>query len=213
MISLAAGAGDYLFLVVMLVFGLINWVANKVKEGKQPPPKPTARPAPRPVSAPSARDPEDDRMRRFLEALGVPGDAREAPAPPFPVRPAPVTRRAPPPPLPLPSPPRDRSLDDDDAASAPGERIHLRELQTTAVPEFQTVSSRVAADSDEDFRTVSSRISAVPTVAPVADPIRALYGGEALSGSLFTVLRSPVSLRQALVLREILGPPRSLQTP
>jgi hypothetical protein len=209
MISLAAGGGDYLFLVVMLVFGLINWLANKAKEGKAPPPRPNAPPRP---SVPQSGDPEAERMRRFLEALGVPSDATEAPAPPVartPMpRPAPVARRAAPPPLPAP----DRSLDEADTTTEPVERIRLPELRTVEVPEFQTVSSRITADSGAEFVTVSSGISAVPTVAPLAEIVAAPRSSDALSVALRQALRSPTDLRAAFVLREVLGPPRSLQS-
>ena len=76
--------------LVMLVFGLINWLANKVKEGKAaPPPRPIARPPQARETAPQTGNAEAERMRRFLEALGVPADATAA----APVRP-PAANRA-----------------------------------------------------------------------------------------------------------------------
>jgi hypothetical protein len=212
----ASDFGDYLFLAIMLVFGLINWVATKLKEGKTPPQQQRpARPAARPVEAPSA-DAEAERMRRFLEALGVPSDEPERPAPPPPAprpvpRPAPaMTRTAPPPPPPLPV---ERSLDEADTTTEPVEHIRLPELQTAPMREFETVSSRVSADEDGDFVTVAGAISAVPAcprehpeLATSSAPARRVY-----TSSILAKLCDRNDVRTALILSEILGPPRSLR--
>jgi hypothetical protein len=207
MVTIAASDfGDYLFLVIMLVFGLINWVANKLKEGKGAPPTPRA---PRPAARQQpTRDAEEERMRRFLEALGVPQDEAPSPAPVAP-RPAPVTSRPAPPPLPVEPP----SLDAADTTDEPVEHIHIPELQTVPVREFETVSSRVSADADGDFVTVASGVSAVPDCArhPESGPMSATP--TRLDGNvLLARLRSRHDVRTALILSEILGPPRSLRS-
>ncbi len=221
-ISLAAGGGDYLFLVVMLVFGLINWLAGKAKEAKdaKAPPRPpltgTVRP-PRSASRPESADPEAERMRRFMEALGIPPD--EAPATPLPPaprpsapRPAPVSvplapRPLAPPPLPVP----EHSLDEADTTTEPVERIHIPELQTPKLPEFETISSRVVADSTGDFVTVTGETSAIPGVSRVAEVPAHLRDFGLGVGTVRAALASRANIRTALVLREILGPPRSMQ--
>ncbi len=208
MITLAAGGGDYIFLVVMLVFGLINWLANKVKEGKAPPPEADTTATPPRRDAPPSADPEADRMRRFLEALGVPGDAPETPAAP------PISQRArlAPRPLPPPLPPPEYSFHEEDATPEPVEHVPFHELQTRTVPEFETVSSRVSADPHGDFETLVAEISAIPTVDRLADtplPERLIVTD---AGTVRATLRSPANVRTALILREILGPPRSLQS-
>jgi len=206
MITLAAGGGDYIFLVVMLVFGLINWLANKVKEGKAAAPPPD-RPATRPsAGAPPSADPEAERMRRFLEALGVPGDPRETPAPPV-SRSEPVAPRPLPPPLPEP----EHYVDDETVTSHHGERHHIPELQTERLSEYQTVSSRVAADPDGEFVTLAAEVSAIPHVAPAPDLAAPTREGSPTARSFYALLRSHSDVRTAIVLREILGPPRSLQ--
>jgi hypothetical protein len=210
--SLAAGGGDVLFLVVVLVIGLINWLAQKAKEGKQPPPvqRPT-RPAARPIEA--GADPEAERMRRFLEALGVPNDQAERPAPPPIPRPEPrpapvVTRRVPPP------PPVERSLDEADTTTEPVEHIRLPELQTAPVREFETVSARVLADDDGEFVTVSGAISAVPACPQHPEPALASEPARRVDASgVLAKLRNRSDVRTALILSEILGPPRSVRHP
>lgn len=225
MITIAASdLGDYLFLVIMLVFGLINWVANKIKEGKAPPQPPQRResqPGPRPMaSAPPSRNAEEERMRRFLEALGVPQDEAPAPPPP-PPRPAPlpvappprkpvVTRTAPPP-LPREQP----SLDEAELTNEPVEHIHLPELPHAPVPEFETISSRVSANRDGDFVTVASSISAVPPCPVHRDkeiPPPAQAAPRIDYSAILARLRSRPDVRAALILSEILGPPRSLRS-
>jgi hypothetical protein len=220
MVTLAAtDFGDYLFLVIMLVFGLINWVTNKLKEGKAKPPPTVAR-TPRPTdTAPHTRTSEEERMRRFLEALGVPSDDAERPAPqpvpqpvplPPPIAPrtAPAASRTAPPPLPREQPSRDEA----DTTDEPAEHIRLPELQTATVREFETVSSRASADADGDFVTVSSAISAVPACPRHPETAPATLPEHRTSASaLLEKLRSRTDVRTALILSEILRPPRSLR--
>lgn len=210
MLTIAASdLGDYMFLVIMLVIGLINWISNKLKEGKAAPPAP--RPAQSPLeSAPPAADAEAERMRRFLEALGVPADdapplPQAAPAAPRPAFGAP---RSAPPPLPE----REQSLDEAETTTEPVEHIHIPELRTDSLPEFETISSRVSADSDGDFVTVSSAISAVPECPrhPEAAPTPAPAQG-AVRDTIVARLRSRPDLRAALILSEILGRPKALR--
>lgn len=221
MITIAASDfGDYLFLVIMLVFGLINWVANKLKEGKEPPkpPQRQRRPTGRPVASapPPTRDPEQERMRRFLEALGVPTDEGARPAPPQAPQPAPLTPKIKPPvsrPLPPPLPREEHSLEEADTTDEPVEHIRLPELQTAPVREFETVSSRVSADEDGEFRTVAGSVLATPAcprhpgTIPASEPSRRAMD----SSAILAKLRSRNDVRTALVLSEILGPPRSLR--
>ncbi len=202
MISLAAGGGDYTLLVIMLVVGLINWIVSKVKGAAAPPPKPRRPTAPSPLSQePAAEESEAERMRRFMEALGIPSDEPEpkpAPrlAPPAPVE---VRRTFAPPPL----PPRRElvSLDEADAPTLPVEQITLRELEVPMVKEFTTVSSRVSAIPVGSFQYSKN----------TEEPAIASRISGATMPELLASLRPGDALRRAFVLREILGPPRGLQ--
>src|SRR4051812_23650224 len=82
--------GNILFYVIAAVIGLISWLTKKGEKTHHDEPS-----SPKfPRAAPS-QQPEDERLRKFLEALGVPVDK---------VPPPPVQRRQPPPlPQPLPT--------------------------------------------------------------------------------------------------------------
>jgi len=201
---LAAIDGDWIVPLVVVIFGFINWVVGKLK-GEQPAPPP-ARAAPTEAPRPSG-NPEEDRMRKFLEALGVPDDEAPAPVRPTPPRAQPPPlRREPPivrPPVVLPVPvaplpplvPVERSLDEDPAPTLPVEQIHVRELVVPTFEEFKTVSSSIGAIPQER----RPALAAVSTAAPASTLVR-------------QQLSSPEQLRSAFLLREILGAPRSLQS-
>jgi len=215
MILAAGDGGNWGVLLLMAVFALISWISSKFNESKNPPaagkPSSSAPPPKGPLT-----DPEEERMKKFLEALGIPADApeprrevrehqrpqpapRRQPIPPIiaqpPVWPKPQKREIPaPPPLP-PTPSRRRSLDEAPAPSARAETIALAELQVPAVASYETVSSSISAIPNEK-RTV---LAPLPEGAPLAELVR--------SG-----LSSPDQLRTAFLLSEILGPPRGLQS-
>ena len=206
---LASGEGQLVFLVVMAVFGLINWLANKANSGDKKTPAAPGQSGADPASPrrPSA-DSEEERMRRFLEALGLPADSKPAPepgaeprrVPPIVFQPT-VPRRphrplAPPPPLP--SARRPRSLDELPAPGLRVEQIALPELATSAVPEFETLSSKV---------------SALPTDFPATHDEAARPAGPTLGETLQAALASPRQLRSAFILSEIFGTPPGLRQP
>ena len=108
MMLAASIEGSILFLVIAAIVGAINWIANRAKTGKDAPPAQPRQSTFQP-QAQASRESEDVRMRRFLDALGVPAGQqappRAAAAPPLPkprppivarpiVRPAPRATRA-----------------------------------------------------------------------------------------------------------------------
>ena len=83
---IAAIDGNILFLLIAAAIGVINWLSNR-KEQKAAKPTETSE---KPVRPDPGRESEEERMRRFLEALGVPqGQAPPRPVPPRPAPPAP----------------------------------------------------------------------------------------------------------------------------
>ena len=96
MISLAAGGTELVFFLIMVAFGLINWLLGKMKSAGKPPDAsaPSGREVGRPIPPQQS---EDERMRKFLEALGIPSDAPapQRPAPPvaLPPQPRPLVQR------------------------------------------------------------------------------------------------------------------------
>jgi hypothetical protein len=96
---------------------------------------------------------------------------------------------------PLPPPPRARSLDEEPAPHAPAGQIEFAPLYVPTVPDFDTISSKIAAIPTEHAETASAVLS-----------------GSSFGARIRRDLRSPEQLRSAFVLREILGPPRGLQS-
>ena len=99
--------------------------------------------------------------------------------------PRPAVRRAKPAPPPIPR--------------LPVERLHVPELRVPEVAEFHTTSAEVGAIPMESK----------PIAAP--DP----YAGtqrQTPVDEMRRLLRSPADIRAAILLREILGPPRGLQS-
>jgi hypothetical protein len=87
--TLADFDGNILCYVIAAVIGLISWLTKKGEKIRHDEPA-----SPKFPRAASTQPPEDERLRRFLEALGVPADK---------VPPPPVQKRQPPPlPQPLP---------------------------------------------------------------------------------------------------------------
>ena len=184
MFILASVEGQVVALVIAGIIALINWLTKKGETGAATP-TPQARPPQ------NEADAEAERMRKFMEALGLPAEA------PKPIR-RPVAQRAKPVPPPLPRA-RPLSLDEAPAPSLPVEQLHVAELRTPEVP---------------DFHTTSSEISAIPTerVPAVALDPYAAGQKQGTVEELRRLLRSPGEIRSAILLREILGPPRGLQS-
>ncbi len=78
------------------------------------------------------------------------------------------------------------------------ERLHFAELKTPETPAFHTRTSDVSAIPFELADSVAGKLY--------------LKEGTARQTELTALARSPKALRQAILLREILGPPRSLQS-
>ena len=212
----ASVEGSVFTLVIMVAFALINWVATKVKNANETPPKQPGSPAERPEA-----NSEEERMRKFMEALGIPEGAnpparrRETPPP---IRAEPPTRRQTIPPVPpfvsgpslprrqKPAPvlapppiPKKISADQQPAPHLPVEQIHLAPLVTPTVAQYSTVSSTISAMPGEHLQPLELGRSVGAELSPLAVLVR-------------KSVSSPLQLRSAFVLREVLGPPRSLQT-
>ncbi|MEO5717557.1 MAG: hypothetical protein ABIR29_03180 [Chthoniobacterales bacterium] len=147
-----------------------------------------------PRVAPPLRPPpqsEEERVRRFLEALGMP----QGTPPPPPVRPRQVVVTP---------------------AAAPPQRPKVKRSPVQPLPPLVT--------TPQDFSPPP--IPSVVTVAPVLPeieiplprprlflpvPRKAAPIPSVPATSLGAMLRSRGSARQAIVLREVLGPPRGLQ--
>ena len=237
--NLAAISESITTVIIVVALAMAQWIAERIsqKKNKDSAPTETADQPDEPTSNMARpRDSEEERMRRFMEALGIPADsaAPQRGPTPTPLRPPeskpapkrtsqippvpPITNREynrpqrPPPPIPAAKPPAripppvpygERTLDSSPAPSIPAGRIELPELETTKVEEFHTVSSVVSASHSviTPLTAEEAREKAAADVEREGD--RDLWR---------RALRSPEALRSAFILKEILGPPRGLQS-
>lgn len=181
---------------ILLIIGaisLVRWLMQKGKteasnsETQNPEPPPN-----RPISRGGETQTEEERIRRFLEALGQPAGTTPPPkvtprrrrVDPTVYSPLPPLTTAPPP---LPEPPR-----------------AIRGMPPPLPPEYSATSPATATASERAFevRDVALQTSSEPS----PEPRRA---ATAFAGRI--KLGTPQDLRTAIVLREIFGPPRSLQ--
>ena len=184
---IAASLFDHPGFLLLLVFvALVRWLVAKAKSQPQTPQNPPAPPTPsRPISRGGETQTEEERVRKFLEALGQPPGTtppkvvpRRAAQPKiFPKLPPLKTK---PPPLP-------------EVAAAP------------PPPPFETarVMPMSARDAGFEVREVARQISSEPAPQTRSAP-KTRFDPRVKLGS-------PQDLRTAIVLREIFGPPRSLQ--
>jgi len=184
---IAASIFDHPGYLVLIVFvALVRWLASRAKSQPQNPQSPPTPPPSRPISRGGETQTEEERVRRFLEALGQPPGTtppkvvprRRAVQPKiFPSLPPLKTK---PPPLP-------------EVASAP-----------PALPvETTRVTPTAAREGAFEVHDVARQTSSEP--APETRSVPAAWLDPRLK------LGTPQDLRTAIVLRESFGPPRSLQ--
>jgi hypothetical protein len=218
-----------LFIAVALLFQLLTRAASKASkdsdERKQrspstPPPHPRA-----PVET------DEERIRKFLEALGQPPGSQ--PPPPvihrIDIPPRPVAPIQPPPGMgrPFSIPPR-RLIPEqqhkrtvilhEESAGEPGE--WLRKINYPGQIPQPPAERKVFAPKLAEPATFEVHEGAIP-----AEPVtiekpsgayvtatQAIPEPSAIEMNLVALLRSTSGLRNAIILREIFGPPRSLQS-
>ncbi|MEO8354062.1 MAG: hypothetical protein ABI680_20220 [Chthoniobacteraceae bacterium] len=198
--------GNVIGLLIFAAVALINWIAQSkaAKKAKEPQDLKSEAPPPRSVS-PDQPDPEQERLRKFLEALGIPQD--EAP-PPRRMSP----ERVNPPPLP-------KVRADLPARGKPRAEVKpqrpARRIEPVSVPEsaFQPPPQPVFAAAIEtvtltdDLKNYEAAAFSYESLHADSDTPRRDQPSRAAR-----LLPSSAELRKAIVLREILGAPRGLQS-
>lgn len=229
-----------LFLALLGVLGLLRWFSQIAEERRnREAEKRTGEPRP---NAPVQRAPaqtEEERIRRFMEALGVPTSHAPIPkappkveppkpAPPaapsprrtsMPVDPFPVPRgglplppvvvarpplprqSAPVPPPPLVPPPP--------SAAPPPPPLPTRETTVFAEPSPRRATREIGG-AEFEVRDIAEG-AYEGTEALDSGERRGAARASGPSTSRATRLASAESLREAIILREIFGPPRSMQ--
>jgi hypothetical protein len=188
---------NLLFILLIAMAALLRLLATKAGEAQKKPRKPNQRSTTMPqLSEPIRRAPvesDEERVRRFLEALGQPTTAKPPPpivprtdVPPRPV--APVQ----PPPIPTARnvlTRRKRQIVEPTKFPAPAPTFEHHEAPPAHELPSSIKSPLEAYAIDTESKTKVARIGT----------------------DIATLLGSAAGLRNAIVLREIFGPPRSLQ--
>jgi hypothetical protein len=205
------------FLVLVGVVGLLRWLMQNAEKRKNSQAEKAANAAPvasAPPPLPQAQgqaQTEEERMRKFFEALGLPSASSPPPKvqsrPIVPPRARAARKILPVDPFPTPrfgggaqqpvltSPPPVAVAASAPAISLPQSRSHSVAAVPAAPEEFEV------RDLDRD--------SAESNAPRKKDPKVAM--SQSATSSLATRLATPEGLRDAIVLREIFGPPRSMQ--
>jgi hypothetical protein len=203
---------NLLFLLLLALAGLFQLLTKAAsKKNEEDQTKPTATPrrsVPKPI--PRARPESDaERIRKFLEALGQP----RAQPPPPPVAPRPTYRK----PLVLPRLPRVRPwasplpplvtrppelpAEIQIPPAAPVAVEQLEKPTPSAEPEFEVHEAPPLAEPASALAVTNAGKLETPT--HIAAPLRKI--------GVTDLLRSSSALRGAIIVREILGPPRGLR--
>ena len=188
---IAANLFDHPAVLLLIVFiALVRWLISKAKTQAQDTQSPMAPPPVEPITRGSETQTEEERIRKFLEALGQPAGT---PPPKVTPRPRPVAPKIFPrlPPLrtkPPPLPP-DPSIPGATPPPLPVERVGLQ--------------PPAALEAGFEVREVARQTSSEPSAE--------IRRSAAISIGQRIKLGTPEDLRSAIILREVFGPPRSLQ--
>jgi hypothetical protein len=192
----AAHLNNFLFLIffaIAILFQLLTRAAGKTgrRPGGDPNRRSTSLPqTPRPASR-QPEETEEDRVRKFLEALGQPTTSK----PPPPV----VTRPAYQKPIVV-------------------QRVEPRRIARPVLSPLPPLTTR-PPEAEPDWRSSSEKQvqAGPPPLASITEPeafrttaSQPVSKSEAKT-DIATLLKSTSGLRDAIILREIFGPPRSLQ--
>ena len=203
----------FLLIAVAALFQLLSKALSKSK--KEPDETPSESPTPqrpRPVRRVPAES-DADRIRKFLEALGQP--ASSTPPPPVVPRtaipPRPLAPVQPPPVIPgtwrLPREQRKTSDVTPRESRSPEQPSRLQKVVPPPVPPL-------AARAFEVHEPLPVELQQPPIIKTPVEAYTATQAVAKLADSkmnIATLLVSKSSLREAILLREILGPPRGLQ--
>ena len=209
---------NIIFIIIAAIVGisrLIAKISEESKKQKRPPqpPRPLGQPRPEYTQPVQRTQPKTDadRVREFLEALGQPAGT----APPPKVQPR---TQMPPRPLAPVQPPASMRpfgrpefrtwkeqvkeivvLQQPTKRPLPPQRVLPPAVPSEANEPGAWIAEEQAQVSVAQKKEATSRVSTPPTLPPSAETLWK------------QILRSPDSVRTAVILREIFGPPRGLQ--
>ena len=188
---------NLLFILLIAMAALLRLLATKAGKAKKSPPKSDQRSTATPqVSQPIRRasvESDQERIRRFLEALGQPTTAKPPP-PIVPRTDLPPRRVAP---VQPPSIPTARNV------------LTRRKKQMVEPTKFPAPAPTFQHHETPPAHELPASI--MSPVEPYAIDTESKVKVTRAGTDIATLLRSPRGLRSAIILREIFGPPRSLQ--
>ena len=179
-------------ILLVIAASIVRWLWQKAVEEKEKADRPDV--PDQPIPRGGETQSEEERIRRFLEALGQPPGTKPPPkvapkrwVPPTVFSPLPPLTTTPPP---LPAEPAPGSVSPAPPPLPMAERIF---------------KPAIVQEAEFEVRDVAMQTSSEPSA--YSRPV------EAAPSSMRLKLASPQGLRDAIILREIFGPPRSLQPP
>jgi hypothetical protein len=216
-----------LFIAVAVLFQLLTRAASKASKGpSETERRSTSTPPPLPRAD---TETDEERIRKFLEALGQPPGSK--PPPPVVHRtdipPRPVAPIQPPPSMrPFPAPPRPLTPEErrkrkvvlhEETVGQPGE--WLRKInypgQIPRPPEGGVFVPKLAEPATFEVHEGTTPAEPPVTIKTPAEAYaiapQPTTGPTETETDIATLLRTASGLRNAIILREIFGPPRSLQ--
>jgi hypothetical protein len=192
-----------IILIIVAAAALLRWLSQKSDAGKPDPERPTV--PDQPIPRGGETQTEEERIRRFLEALGQPATS----TPPPKVRPrstAPKREVLPHvPPFKSPPPPLITVLPPLVTAPPPLPTFPTAATQVPPPPPSEQRVFKPATAQEGGFEVRDLGAQVLSDLSPVDRGAAAELRGFTLK------LSSIQNLRSAIVLREIFGPPRSLQ--
>jgi hypothetical protein len=196
------------FIALIAIAVFLRWIAQQAEKGKKKLEQQGTQRSTTPPT-PVREETDEDRVRRFLEALGQPASAKPPPkvmARPIQKRKVASSRRpilSPLPPLttvPPDLPPQTPASSEPPVISY-GASPRVVEAQITQASVFEV--GGITAPRAE--------AAANKKILPVVDLFPATATASLVYPELVVLLKSQRGLRDAIILREIFGPPRSLQ--
>ena len=201
-IMIAVSFDNLLFLLLVAVAVLFQFLAKAAaKTGKDQTKRTETPQTPTPTRRPPTES-DEDRIRKLLEALGQPPTSRPPPpvAPRTDIPPRPVAPVQPPL-SPLSQVRREKSRRREIIPKEIPPRRPVRETEKMAPPAFEVREGELPIAPPPIKIPAETYAGVTPTIAKA----------ETLRADIATLLASTSGLRGAIILREILGPPRGLR--